>query len=226
MFFVVVCRPWYRMSVHNLSALPRSGGMIIAPNHRSYVDTPLVCVALPRDLRFVGLGSIVSHRSVARLYALLGAIPINPETIDRRGIAECIELLKQGHVLVMFPEGKRLSGPSIGTIYSGVAFMAVKAGCPIVPVGIAGAEESMPRGAWFPKSTKVVVQVGDPINVDDSATDQSRRGRTRQSVDALTSTLQANLQAVSDAARKKRSRSRVRIKSDNVEVGSAEGISS
>jgi 1-acyl-sn-glycerol-3-phosphate acyltransferase len=103
----------------------------------------------------------------------------------------------------MFPEGTRCSGPVVEELFDGTAFVAAKAGVPIVPVGIGGSEAMMPKGAKFLHRSRLVLVIGDPI----PAPDRTEKGRVpRSAVSALTVRLREELQELFDDAQRRAGR--------------------
>ena len=115
-------------------------------------------------------------------------------TADREALKRCIAVLESGEPLVLFPEGTRQSGPKVHPLFDGAAYVAVKAGVPIIPVGIGGSERVMPKGSKMIHPRKCVMIIGDPIEVQPDA-----EGRVpRSAVKDVTERLSASLQELFD----------------------------
>ena len=97
------------------------------------------------------------------MLSTLGGFPVTRGTADREALQRCIAVLEAGEPLVLFPEGERKSGPTVQPLFDGAAYVALKAGVPIVPVGIGGSEAVMPKGAKMIRPSKVHVVIGAPI---------------------------------------------------------------
>ena len=89
------------------------------------------------------------NKAFGRLLTALGGFPVSRGTADREALRRCIAVLEGGEPLVLFPEGERKSGPIVQPLFDGATYIAVKAGVPIVPVGIGGSERAMPKGAKY-----------------------------------------------------------------------------
>ena len=157
------CRTWLRMRVEGLENVPRSGAYIVAPVHRSYIDTPIVCVITTRRLRYMGKDTLWKHRWSAWFLSSLGGFPVTRGTADREALKRCIEVLKGGEPLVLFPEGERKSGPIVKPLFDGAAYVAAKAGVGILPVGIGGSERVMKKGSNFIYPRRIHLIVGPLI---------------------------------------------------------------
>lgn len=143
--------------------LPASGPFILAPIHRSYIDWLVSARVSQRRLRYLVKGEVWRVKAAGRLLELLGAFPVQRGAADRDALMRALEVLKAGEPLVVFPEGTRGNGSSVATIREGAAYLALRGGVAVVPVGLAGVERAMPRGAKFPRPARVVVAVGRPI---------------------------------------------------------------
>jgi 1-acyl-sn-glycerol-3-phosphate acyltransferase len=186
-----------RIRVVGAEKIPAEGPFILAPVHRSNVDFALTCVITRRQMRYMGKDSIWKSRLLGRFVSLLGAFPVHRGTADRDALRACTDIVEGGNPLVMFPEGTRMTGPVIEELFDGTAYVAAKAGVPIVPLGIGGSEAMMPKGAKLPRPSKLVLIVGDPI----PAPERSDAGRVpRSAVGELTKRLHVELQDLFDEA--------------------------
>ena len=151
------------MSIYGRENIPASGAFVLAPVHRSYVDTPIAACVTTRRLRFLGKDSMWKYRWFGWILSALGAIPVERGTADREALRRSVAVLEGGDPLVLFPEGERKSGPTVQPMFDGAVYVALKAGVPIVPVGIGGSQMVMPKGARFVFPRKVRVVVGEPL---------------------------------------------------------------
>lgn len=196
----IVCgstRLYTRMTIDGRDRLPVGGGYVFAPVHRSYIDTPISGWVERRRMRFMGKDSMWKHRTVGRVFSALGAFPVRRGTTDREALKRCVAVLRAGEPLVLYPEGERKDGPVVQPLFDGATFVAAKAGVPIVPVGIGGSANVMPRNAKFVFPRKVHVVVGEPFTVE-----TNERGRaTRETLTRATEHLHEELQRLFDEAR-------------------------
>ncbi len=143
--------------------LPETGPYILAPVHRSYLDWMLVARVTKRRLRYMVKAEIWKSKAVGRLIEALGAFPVNRSGADREALERSRSVLAGGEPLVMFPEGTRRSGREVADLREGVAYLALRADVPILPVGIGGSEQAMPRGSAFPRPHRVDIVIGPPV---------------------------------------------------------------
>ena len=194
---VVVTRLFTRMRIEGREHVPSTGPFVLAPVHRSYVDTPIAACVTPRRLRFMGKDTLWRNRFSGWALSALGGFPVTRGTADRQALQRCIAVLESGEPLVLFPEGERKSGPVVQPLFDGAVYVAVKAGVPIVPVGIGGSEGVMPKGKKLLYPKKVHVIVGAPIPPPVAP----EGGRLpRSAMRDHSATLHAELQRLFDAA--------------------------
>lgn len=190
-------RIWTRMGIVGREHIPTSGAFVLAPVHRSNVDTPISSCLTRRRLRFMGKDSLWKHQPAAWVLSALGGFPVARGTADREALRRCIAVLEAGEPLVLFPEGERKSGPTVQPLFDGAAYVALKAGVPIVPVGIGGSEAVMPKGKRMIRPSKVHVIIGEPILPPPSL---SGSRVSRRAVRDVTAELHATLQRLFDDA--------------------------
>ena len=201
--FAVVgfCRIWCRMSIEGREHVPATGAFLLAPIHRSILDSPISAGVTRRKLRFMGADKYWKNPTFGRLLSTLGGFPVTRGSADREALKRCIAVLETGEPLVLFPEGERKTGPDVLPLFDGAAYIAVKAGVPIVPVGIAGSERAMPRGARFIVPRKIHVVVGPPLAVPAGSDGQVLQARAqRVAVRELSVALHDELQRLFDTA--------------------------
>jgi 1-acyl-sn-glycerol-3-phosphate acyltransferase len=196
--FVVVtfCRTWCRMTIEGRENVPANGPFLLAPVHRSIIDTPISSGVTRRRMRFMGADKYWKSKYFGRLLSALGGFPVTRHSADREALQRCIAVLEGGEPLVLFPEGERKSGDVVQPLFDGATYIAAKAGVPIIPVGIGGSERAMPKGAKFIYPRKVHVVVGAPIQVPVGLTGKAQRVAIRE----VSQVLHDELQRVLDRA--------------------------
>jgi 1-acyl-sn-glycerol-3-phosphate acyltransferase len=175
--------------------LPPTGVYIVAPSHRSTLDIPLAAAVSRRRLRFMAKQEIFNGPVWSWIFHALGAVPVDRAGTDRAALKAVEGALLEGEPVVIFPEGTRHRGPELGPIASGTAYVALKAGVSVVPVGIGGSETLIVRRRGVPWLSRVTVVVGPPIVVE--RVDGAVR---RSAITELDATLRTRLQAVFDEA--------------------------
>lgn len=193
---VGLCVAYTRTTVIGRENIPSRGAFLLAPIHRSNIDTPLAAAVTRRRMRFMGKDSIWKIKFIGWIMSSLGAFPVTRGSADREALKRCVAVLESGEPLVLFPEGTRQSGPEVQPLFDGAAYVAVKAGVPIIPVGIGGSERVMPKGSKMIYPRKCVLVVGEPII---AARDEEGR-IPRSEVREVTTRLSDALQSLFDEA--------------------------
>jgi 1-acyl-sn-glycerol-3-phosphate acyltransferase len=195
-----VTRLYTRMRIEGRENIPRSGAFVLAPVHRSYIDTPISSCLTRRRLRFMGKDTLWKQRWSGWLLSTLGGFPVTRGTADREALKRCVAVLERGEPLVLFPEGERKSGPIVQPLFDGAVYVALRAGVPIVPVGIGGSERVMPKGAKFIYPRKVHVIIG--TRIEPSVPPGSARV-PRSAIHQASAALHTRLQELFDAAQER-----------------------
>jgi 1-acyl-sn-glycerol-3-phosphate acyltransferase len=191
------CYLFWRARVSGRENVPSDGPFVLSPVHRSNIDTPLMGCVTRRRMRFMGKDSLWKYRWSGWLFSSLGGFPVRRGAADREALRICEATLRAGEPVVIFPEGTRQSGPVIEDVFEGAAFVATRAGVPIVPVGIGGSQRAMPKGSRFIRPVKVRIVIGNPIQPPPR--EPGARGSRRQ-VHELSSQLRDELQKLFDTA--------------------------
>lgn len=155
----------FRLRIHGLEHLPAEGPVLLAGNHASFLDGPIVFVLLPRPSAF-----LIKHEMyVGPLRVFLDVIrqiPVRRGVPDRTALRRGLQVLADGGVLGMFPEGTRGTG-DLAAIQHGIGYLALKSGAPVVPVACFGMGEAMPTGRRFPRlGSRIDVVFGEPVHLD------------------------------------------------------------
>jgi 1-acyl-sn-glycerol-3-phosphate acyltransferase len=193
-----IARTYFRLRVRGSEKVPTSGAFIVAPIHRSNLDTPVVAAITRRRLRYMGKESLWMSTFGAWFLTAAGGFPVERGTADRAALRACMEVLERGEPLVMFPEGTRQTGPVVQPFFDGPAYVACRTQVPIVPVGIGGTERAMPKGRKLPLPVKMTLVVGDPITPPPPEAGKDRV--SRRAVKELTERLSDIIQELFDEA--------------------------
>ena len=177
--FVIRClvKLLFRAEAVTPENLPMKGGIVVASNHASHLDPPLIAVLVWRELHFMAKEELFSSRLFSRIIRSLNAHPVNRDGVNRRTLREYIDVLKTGGALIIFPEGTRTSDGNLQEPKTGAAMIAAQAGVPVMPVYIDGSFEAMPRGVSFPRRHKVRVFYGEPFDPSELLAGAERRQR-------------------------------------------------
>jgi 1-acyl-sn-glycerol-3-phosphate acyltransferase len=154
------------MTIRGLELLPREGGLVIAANHISFWDPPLLGAAIVREMHFLAKEELFSTPALGPLIRSVNAIPIRRGAADLKGLTRAIDALKQGGAVLLFPEGSRMRDGELHPARPGVGLMAVNADVPIAPCYISG---SNPNPGWIVRKERVRIDFGPPRDWRDYA---------------------------------------------------------
>ncbi len=152
-----------RVKVVGRDLVPESGPLILAGNHASWLDGPLVVAECDRLVRCLTKVELYGGK-LGWYLSLIGQIPIDRGRPDRTALHASLEELQSGGAIGMFPEGTRGTG-ELDAVHDGVAWLAVRSGAKVVPVACLGTAAALPKGAKFPKRTPVTVVFGKPFEI-------------------------------------------------------------
>ncbi len=200
-------RGYWRVEVDGASVVPTSGPVILAPVHRSFMDFFVASEVTKRKIFYMAKDDLWNSPRLGSFLESVGAFPVHRDGADRLALDRAQAVLEHGDALILFPEGTRRSGPVIEELHEGAAFLAARTGAPIIPIGIGGTAEAMPKGSKFIRPVKVHLVVGAAI----PAPARSSKGRVpRHQVHEVTEHLRAELQRLFDEAQTRAGRSNAR----------------
>ena len=146
-----------RIRLHGFSNLPKEGPFIIAANHLSWTDIPLIPSHMRRKVVYMAKEEYFSSK-IAWLVRFLGAFPVKRGEADRQALRTAEEQLKKGNILVLFPEGTRSRTHTLAIAHSGMGLIALRTGVPVIPVAIWGSEKALKKFR-----TPVTISYGEPM---------------------------------------------------------------
>ncbi len=159
----IVAAVYIRLQTISIENIPKEGGVILAPNHPSDLDSFILGTAIRRQLHTMGKEELFKKRFTAFFFRKLNAFPVKRAQIDREAIRTAIDILKNSHVIDMYPEGTVSIDGSLQEPKLGTAFIALQSKVPVVPVAIIGSFNVMSKGQRFPRPHKVVIRFGKPL---------------------------------------------------------------
>ena len=146
--------------------VPRHGALIICPSHSGTLDPPMVPAFTPRsDTWSMAKSEYFKGGIIEFLFRAYHAFPVVRHSADRNALRRSFDLLKDGNALIIYPEGTRVESGVLAQPEPGAGFIAQKAGCAVLPVGLTGTRECLPKGAHWPRRVPVGVSFGKPFVV-------------------------------------------------------------
>jgi 1-acyl-sn-glycerol-3-phosphate acyltransferase len=163
-----------RRRVHGAEHVPPRGAVIIASNHISNLDPPLVGTAIWRPFAFMAKEELFHNRFFGAFIRRLYAFPVRRGAPDRAALKQALDLLGRGWGLVMFPEGTRSEDGELKEPEMGVGMIALRSGVPVIPAYVTGTDQVMPKGGGI-RLARVAITFGPPLRF--TATEGEKPGR-------------------------------------------------
>jgi len=160
----LVGRFFFRLRVVHRERMINRGPVILASNHESYLDPPLVGSVADRAIFFLARKTLLAGPFFGWLLPKLNVIPVDQEGNDRSALKALIRILKAGEGTLVFPEGERTLDGRLRSPLPGLGFVIAKTLAPVVPMRIFGAREAWPRGSGQVRFCAITVVVGEPIH--------------------------------------------------------------
>ncbi|MGG5260382.1 lysophospholipid acyltransferase family protein [Phycicoccus avicenniae] len=161
----------WRPTVTGTEGVPTTGGVLFASNHLSFIDSFAIPIVAPRPVVFLAksdyfTGTGIGGRVRRGFFEGIGAVPVDRHSsrAAQESLDAALAVLQEGRGFGIYPEGTRSRDGRLYKGRTGVAWLALTAGVPVVPVGLVGTDEVMPVGSSFPRVAKVRVAFGRPIS--------------------------------------------------------------
>lgn len=167
----VVFHLLWRPRISGLEHIPSSGPVIIASNHLSFIDSVVIPLAVPRRVRFLAKaeyfdGHGLRGRLTAWFFGLVDAVPVRRES-QRDSMASlelAMDVLRSGSAFGIYPEGTRSRDGRLYRGRTGVGWLAMESGAPVVPVALVGTDKVQPIGSTVPRPHPVTIRFGPPVD--------------------------------------------------------------
>ncbi len=163
-FFRGLGRLFFRFRIEDEQYFPKSGGVIVAANHASFLDIPLLGCAIPRRVVFLGRANLFPNRFLSWILRKLGWIPLQTHRLDRKAFGVALDYLKSGTPVVIFPEGTRTEDGQLQQGRPGIGYLVEESQCQVIPVYISGTFKVLPINAKWPKLFPVSVFFGKSMS--------------------------------------------------------------
>jgi 1-acyl-sn-glycerol-3-phosphate acyltransferase len=179
---------WLRYRARGLEHLPQGGALLLI-NHQSFIDPLMVGLPLKRPVSYLARDSLFRVPVIGWILRNTYVMPIRREAAGTESIRKSVERLEQGYYVGIFPEGTRSPDGKLGEVKPGFIALVRRTHVPVIPVGIAGAGEALPRRSWWLRPARVHVVFGEPIPVE-LIEELSQRGREQELVEMIRERMQ------------------------------------
>jgi 1-acyl-sn-glycerol-3-phosphate acyltransferase len=167
-----VARLIYRPVIEGRENIPRTGPLVLASNHLSFIDSFVIPLVAPRRVVFLAKSEYFTGHGIRGLwmrwiFTVLGAVPVQRGgTLGaaQEALDSALEILEEGLAFAIYPEGTRSRDGRLYRGRTGVAWLALTAGCPVVPVALSGTQDIQPLGSRVPRIRRVTVRFGEPLD--------------------------------------------------------------
>jgi 1-acyl-sn-glycerol-3-phosphate acyltransferase len=159
----VGARLYFGIRFEGVHHIPRSGPVLITPNHVTYADPVLCTIPVRRRVYFMAWDRLFRIRGLSWLIRRLRAFPVDVDSADPRAAREAARLLERGAAVMMFPEGSRSPDGRLGRFKPGAFRLAAALGVPVLPVTIAGGHESWPPHRRLPRPGRITITYHPPL---------------------------------------------------------------
>lgn len=181
-------RGLFRGSTQGLEHVPMQGPLVVAANHGSHLDPPLLGHALGRPVAFMAKAELFAIPLLGRVIRACGAYPVRRGASDREAIRTATAKLEEGWATGVFLDGTRQSDGRVNDPLPGAALLSARSGAPLLPVAIVNSHRALGSGRRWPRLVPLQLRVGAPIPAPAS--------RRRPDLDATTTLLQERINAL------------------------------
>ncbi len=164
--FRALFKIYFRWRVYNPERVPETGPVILAANHASFIDPPLVGAGLPRDINYLARESLFRFPGIGALLRSWNSVPVDREGGGAAGLKKILDRLLEGGAIILFPEGTRSRDGKLQPARSGIGLTAIKSDAVVVPVRVFGTYEAYGRHMRFPRPRPVAVKYGEPMRFE------------------------------------------------------------
>jgi 1-acyl-sn-glycerol-3-phosphate acyltransferase len=177
--FRAVYATYFRWRVFGAENVPQQGGVILASNHSSFLDPPLVGAGLKRDINYLARESLFRFPGIGALLRSWNSVPVDRDGGGAKGLKNILARLLAGGGIILFPEGTRTKDGNLQPARSGIGLTVIKSTAPVVPVRVFGTFEAYGRHVTIPRPHRVVVKYGKPLDFEKLRAEAKTCDKTR-----------------------------------------------
>jgi 1-acyl-sn-glycerol-3-phosphate acyltransferase len=177
--FRVLYTTYFRWRFFNPENVPTSGPVILASNHASFLDPPLVGSGLKRDINYLARKSLFRFPGIGALLCSWNSVPVDRDGGGAKGLKAILDRLLAGSAIILFPEGTRTLDGKLQAGRSGIGLVVIKSSAPVIPVRVFGTYEAYGRHLRIPRPHRVMVRYGQPVDFAELRIEAKTCGKQR-----------------------------------------------
>jgi 1-acyl-sn-glycerol-3-phosphate acyltransferase len=163
-FFRAFFATYTRCRYYHVERVPRKGPVILAANHASFIDPPLIGAGIPRMVNYLARDTLFDVPVVGTLLRSWKVVPVDRDGGGGAGLKAIFDRLLNGGAILLFPEGTRTLDGRLGAARAGIGLTVIKSTAPVVPVRVFGTFAAYGRHMKFPRPRRVTVHFGEPLH--------------------------------------------------------------
>src|SRR3990170_315848 len=209
MFYDITCffigifsRLFFPLRIIGSENIPEEGGVIIAANHLSYLDIPLLGYSINKTTRrhadFMAKKELFAVSILGFLFRKLSSFPIDREKVDRAGLREAVKRLQSGRMVAIYPEGTRSRDGRLHAGKPGVGMIVRMSGKKVVPAAIQGTDKALPPGRWLARPNPVTIKFGRPLDFCDIGKGENE-GNEKESAEQITKVIMDHIAELAES---------------------------
>lgn len=178
-FFRALFKLYFRWRVYNPERVPQSGPVILAANHTSFIDPPLVGAGLKRDINYLARESLFRFPVMDAVLRSWNSVPVDREGGGAAGLKKILDRLLAGGAIILFPEGTRSPDGKLQPARSGIGLTVIKSDALVIPVRVFGTYEAYGRHHRLPRPRRIAVKYGEPMRFEALRAEAKSCSKTR-----------------------------------------------
>lgn len=208
-FFIgIFAHLFFPLRIIGSENIPEEGGVIIAANHLSYLDIPLLGYSINKTTRrhadFMAKKELFAVPILGFLFRKLSSFPIDREKVDRAGLREAVKRLRSGRMVAIYPEGTRSCDGRLHAGKPGVGMIVRMSGKKVVPAAIQGTDKALPPGRWLARPHPVTIKFGRPLDFGDigsggSGGNGGKEGNEREGAEQITKVIMDHIAELAES---------------------------
>ena len=178
-FYRSIFATYFRWRVYNAERVPLTGPVILAANHASFLDPPLVGSGVHRDINYLARKSLFRVPALGWILRMVNSVPVDRDGGGAAGLKAIMDRLHAGGAIILFPEGTRTVDGKLQPARSGIGLTVIKSEAPVIPVRVFGTFQAWGKGVRIPRPVPITVKYGEPMRFDQLRAEARTCSKTR-----------------------------------------------